>query len=365
MNNNLLFLCSSDDYHAVDWFRTVKKVAPKSKISIVVDNLDFNNPLNLINKNDSYYVLLNIEKFLFFKNSNFSDVYRNIIKLITIPVQVFKLKRLSKKVTNCLFHAHSMYYIFMCWLAGVKFVATPMGSDVLVRPNHSFLYKFFTIKSLKAAYIITVDSEKMFNKIFKLTKKKSRIIQNGIDTNEILNYKNLSQKRNEITSIRALYPNYQILKILNSRNRMKNNKLKINLIYPFFENSYYDSIKTKLIIGDKDMGRLNKKEMFQLLWKSKIVVSIPISDSSPRSVYEAIFCGCVIITNYSKWIDLLPICMFERIVIVDLNDLEWFAKSVSKANSIVKNNFVPSKEAFELFDQYESMKIMCRDIYKI
>jgi hypothetical protein len=365
MEKNLLFLCSSDDYHAIDWFRTVKKVAPKSKISIVVDNLDFNNPLNLINKNDSYYVLLNIERFLIFKNSNFSDFFRNLIKLIAIPVQVFRLKRLSKKVSNCLFHAHSMYYIFMCWLAGVKFVATPMGSDVLVRPNDSFLYKFFTIKSLRSAYIITVDSEKMFNKIFELTKKKSRIIQNGIDTREVLNFKNLKLKRNEITSIRALYPNYQISKILNSRNSMKTNKIKINLIYPFFEKSYYNNIKKKLIIGDKDLGRLNKKKMFQILWKSKIVFSIPLSDSSPRSVYEAIFCGCIIITNYSKWIDLLPNCMFERIVIADLNDPEWFTNSVSKANSIVKNNFIPSNEAFELFDQYESMKIMCRDIYKI
>ena len=53
---------------------------------------------------------------------------KNISKATPVMKQYWEAK---KKYPNSIFHAHSMYYIFLCWAARIKAIATPMGSDVL------------------------------------------------------------------------------------------------------------------------------------------------------------------------------------------------------------------------------------------
>ena len=74
--------------------------------------------------------------------------------------------------------------------------------------------------------------------------------------------------------------------------------------------------------------------MYELLRNSIMVVSIPSSDSSPRSVYEAIFCGCVVCITYHPYYDVLPQCMKDRIIVVDLNNKSWFKNAFQKAKKI-------------------------------
>lgn len=359
---SVIFVCGGNDYHAIDWFHVVKDLCPKNEI-IVASDINKNQSI-IIKDDDKVVHLFDISRFLLKKQSTTADIWRNLVKLLSTPVQLANLRKLSYKYPDSVFHAHSMYYIFMCWLAGIKFVATPMGSDVLVRPDKSRIYKFFTRKSLKAASLITVDSIKMQDKVMELSGKQSSLIQNGIDVASIRSFLSDESVRKSIVSIRGFYLNYRIEEIIRSRNNMINPPA-ITFIYPFYESNYHQGIKRKLSNFDIDMGRLSKEDLYSLLSETLLVLSIPESDSSPRSVYEAIFCGCAVAVTYSPWIDLLPACMAARITVVDLENPSWFQEAMIIANKIASQSYIPSREALELYDQVEAMKIVCKEVYNI
>jgi hypothetical protein len=367
-SNKIILLCDTRDFHSMDWFKIVDSITLNDSIYVASDfypegdnsNID---DFNLVNES-KLFKLFNITKFLIRDKSLFSDFWRNVLKLLVTPIQVYKLRKLDKKYPDSIFHAHSMYYIFLSWLSKVKYIATPMGSDVLVRPEESFIYKYLTIKSLKAAYIITVDSINLKSKIFQLTNRSSEIIQNGIDTSEILNFAKQGITKQGIVSIRGMYANYQIENIIISRDLI-HPKPQIKFVYPFFEVNYLNRVLLLSDSSDLDIGRLNKADLYQLLSNTLLVVSIPISDSSPRSVYEAIFCGCCVAVTWSPWVSSLPECMSNRVIIDDIQNPNWLKEAIGKANIISSVNFVPSKEAIQTFDQYQSMKIVCENIYKV
>lgn len=356
----IIFICDTRDFHSMDWFKVVSSISPKNSIYLVSDiyekNLDSNKDYNFIK-------LFNINSVISNKNSRISDLWRNILKLLITPYQVFLLRNLKKKYPNAFFHAHSMYYIFLCWLANLKFIATPMGSDVLVRPDESFIYKFFTIKSLKAAYLITVDSINLKNKIRSLSKQNCLLIQNGIDSKEIEQFVKPTIKREGVVSIRGFHPNYQIEKVISSRDLI-NPKPAIKFVYPFYDEKYRNQLLQSFQSFDLNIGRLNKPDLYKLLSSTLLVVSVPISDSSPRSVYEAIFCGCCVAVTKSPWVDTLPKCMADRVVVIHEDNPYWLKDAINVAREITSHDFIPSDEALINFDQFHSMKYVCKNIYK-
>jgi hypothetical protein len=361
----IIFVCDSRDYHAMDWFHVVKDICVDCEVKVATDaTSDKNDADTLIKVGDEIIQLFNISGLLFKHQSRFADIWRNVVKLLTTPLQVSGLRRLSRTNEGAIFHAHSMYYIFLCWLAKVKFIATPMGSDVLVRPDESAIYKYLTKKSLAAAEQITGDSVKMQEKVFELSNRLSLVIQNGIDVKGINSYVKEGAERNEIVSIRGFYPNYQIERIISSRKHISDT-VNLTFIYPFYETGYRENILQGFQAGDKDLGRLSKAKLYGMLSSTYLVISIPESDSSPRSVYEAIFCGCCIAVTYSPWIDSLPKCMHSRLLVVDLDDQNWLGVAIEKARKVAGIKYIPSQEALDLYDEVASMKIVCREVYKV
>lgn len=348
----------------MDWFHVVKDICIDKQITVATDIVDRSGGESLIRSNDSVTLLYDINPLLFKGRTRMGDIWRNGIKVLTTPFQISGLRKLAKENPGVIFHAHSMYYIFLCWLARIKFVATPMGSDVLVRPDESRIYKYLAKKSLKAASVITVDSVKLYDKVMEISGSESKIIQNGIDVAEISSFEDRAEERNKVVSIRGFYPNYQIEKLLSSRNNSANTQ-GITFIYPFYEENYRVKLRADFIDGDIDLGRLTKEDLYRLLWESYMVVSIPESDSSPRSVYEAIFCGCAVAVTYSPWINSLPSCMAARITVVDLENPEWFQEGILIGKEIASRRYIASREALELYDQVEAMKVVCREVYNI
>jgi hypothetical protein len=140
-------------------------------------------------------------------------------------------------------------------------------------------------------------------------------------------------------------------------------ELCLDFIYPYYENSYLQELRSLLQPKDNDLGRLNKNQMYQLFSESYLVVSIPKSDSSPRTVYEAIFCGACVAVAYNSWINSLPECMKQRLIVIDILDSNWLIKAWTFAIERCKIPYYPSKEAIEVFDQNESMKNMNYKFY--
>jgi hypothetical protein len=263
-----------------------------------------------------------------------------------------------------------MYYLFLAWAAKIPYIGTPQGSDILIKPYKSYLYRHFTIKSLRGAKAITVDSLKMKTKIKELANIEAFIIQNGIDLRSIKAFnqdsQNIKNRRDRIMSIRGLTRLYRIKELLLARNSSEmNNSTPITFIYPFSENQYLKEINPLFARNDIDLHRVDRMEMYKLLTSAKLVISIPSSDSSPRSVYESIFCGAAVAITYHPYYDTLPECMKSRIILINLNQTNWFDHAVSKANEIVKSAFIPTEDALNLFDQEKSFKLVEKLLFEL
>lgn len=360
---DIVIVGGARDYHVMDWYWTIRSLAVDRKVILLTDLIGGEGFKVITKDDDIVEKLFIIDKFLFTKQNRFGDIWRNIFKLMVLPLQVVLLKKYAKENQNSIFHAQPMYYMFLCWLANVEFIGTPQGSEILVRPKRSKLYSLFARKTLQSAKYVTVDSQSMKDEIYKLSKKEAIIIQNGIDINEISNFKKFQESKTNICSIRGLTSLYRIDEIVVARNK-SNVKSDITFIYPFLDENYKKEIMPNLQNDDKDLGRLGKQEMYELLASSLLVISIPKSDSSPRSIYEAIFLGACVAVTYNTYIDVLPQCMKERLYIVDFEDDAWFDKAIAYATEISKKPYMPSEEALEMFDQERTMKKAIELLYQ-
>ena len=361
MNKKLVFLCGARDFHAMDWYKSAKEILPNKEILIVTDLIAGEGYKKVITEEDKVYKLFILDNFLFKRQSSIGNKWRNLLKLIILPIQILLLKRFAKINSNCVYHAHSMYYLVLARAAGVEYVGTPQGSDILVKPLRSKFYKLFAKYGLNKAKSITVDSLNMQKGVRDLVEKDALVIQNGIDIRAIEEYlssfRNLNntQERKGILSIRGFTSLYRIKYILDSRNKLNVNE-NITFLYPF-QDALYKSECIELIKNDDlDLGRVDRNKMYQLMASSKLVLSIPISDSSPRSVYESIFCGAAVAITYNSYYDILPECMKNRIIIVDIKDDKWLENATQQAEIINKTEYIPSIEALNMFDQRESSK---------
>lgn len=362
-NDPLVFLCGARDFHAMDWYKRAKELLPDRDIYILTDLIAGEGFKKLVNEKDIVFKLIIIDKFLLKKQSSFGNSWRNLVKLIVYPFQVALIKRFSKLHPGAIYYAHSMYYLFLAWAAGISCVGRPQGSDILLKPYNSKLFRYFAIKSLKSAKAVIVDSQKMKKHVFELTGLNVNVIQNGIDLvsiNDCLEQSHSkSVTRENLLSTRGFTSLYRIKDILVARNSSTNfSEVPITIIYPFYEHKYMKEAFSLFKPFDTDIGRVDKNKMYQLLASAKLVVSIPQSDSSPRSVYEAVFCGCAVAITYNSYYDALPQCMKTRIILVNLNDKEWFDKAVEKSNDIISVRYCPSDEALIMFDQRRSFKEM-------
>ncbi len=361
--HDLMFVGNARCFHTMDWYRNAKRLYHPRPVLFATDLIDGEDYIKLATAEDDIVHLHNIDRFLPKKQSTFGNIWRNVVKTILVPFQVRRLKRIAKHSATQICHAHSTYYMVLCWLAGLPFIGTPQGSEVLVRPQRSILYKYFSVKCLLAAKHITVDSVSMQDGIMQLCGRRATIVQNGIDINAVLQYAGNQSTRTHVVSIRGLTPLYRIDEIVEARASSRT-KPSLVFTYPFWEDGFKAEVLKRLEPDDQDQGRvMPKTRLYEILSSSLLAISIPVSDSSPRSVYEAIFCGCCVAVTYSSWIDALPDCMRARLFIVDLEDPLWLDKAMAFAELLTQEPYRPSTTALNLFDQTASLKTVANLFY--
>lgn len=355
----IIFLGNGRCYHTFDWYRNAQELLAPQPVPFVTDLVDSEGHLPLLRSEDPRINLINIDWLMFSKQSTGGNIWRNLIKTLMIPMQVSMLRRIARQQCRygpVKFHAHSMYYLILCWLAGVNYVGTPQGSEILVRPYRSRIYRAMAKRALVAADHVTVDSINMQRGVRELSGREAILVQNGIDVSVISKMARRASERTTILSNRGFYSLYRIDQIIAGRNRT-NRDLALAFCYPSWEDNYKAQCLGQCLSIDRDLGRLpTRKQMYELLFGTLLVISIPESDSSPRSIYEAIFCGCCVATIYNPWIELITDCMKARLHLVDLEDENWFVKAVSRAREITCTPYVPSEAAAELFDQKQSLR---------
>lgn len=364
MANEIIFIADGRDFHAVDWYRNIKRVCPGREIYYATDLLEAEGQPRILNETDKVLKLAIVDKYLLKRQSSFGNKWRNALKVLFFPIQVLRLKKIAKEFPNAIFHAHTMYYLFISWLAGIKYIGSPQGAEILIRPYRSKLYRFFAVKSLSASEHLIVDSQNLRNGIESLCGKKADVIQYGIDVDQIQKSIADISTRDIVVSIRALYPLYRIHEIIEARNSSMPN-LGLSFFYPFWEAGYKSKILEMSHNNDVHLGRMpTKVEVYRTLANSIMAISIPESDSSPRSVYESIFCGCCVVVADNPWINSLPKCMKSRVYIADLKEKQWFSKAYQFATNLVNDQFIPTEDALNMFDQIRSMTLVAKKYYR-
>lgn len=363
-SQKLIFLGDARSYHVTDWYHQVKLLAPHLNVELfsdLFDNKEYSDyrESNKKSKNDP---LITIDKILFTSNYRITARFRNISKLLLAPLQAFRLSRYARRQeADLLFHAHSFYYILICYLARIKFVATPMGSDYLVRPNESYFYRILAKNSIKRAAAVTCDSIEL-QRVLNSWGVRSQIIQNGINFS-LFQVGRISEKKG-IMSVRGFQELYNIKEIMQSRNlSTATSDIGIEFVFPFGDEKYISDCTSLLNDNDLVTGPVDRKTLYEKLRLCKIVVSVPTSDASPRSVYEAIISGCIVITTKLPWIEMLTQSMRSRLVLVDLEREDWFENALKEAELISEILFTPSELEKQEFDTEAQMKLLIQNVY--
>ena len=359
--STVYFLGSARCFHTVDWYESAQKIFGK-EVPFVTDLIDGEGFPCLIDDPKVLQRLIVIDDFLPGSYGAIGHKIRNFLKFILAPIQVYRLRRFIGVSPEKLTFAHSTYYAFLGGLAGIRYVSTPQGSEVLLRIERSWLYRVMARIAHTRAILVTVDSMAMKLKLKELLDVDAEIVQNGVPVSKLLLPRKDSQKKEllsldqkGILSIRGVAKNYQIQQLIQARDS-SGSKPNITLCCPFFHEEYKSKVLNSIDYNnDRFLGRLDREQFHETLRRFSIAISIPLSDSSPRSVYEAIFSGCIVIIRDCLYIHSLPICMRSRLVITDCNG-SWLDSCYQEALLRFKEPYLPSDEAMCLFDQSLSVQ---------
>lgn len=346
---NILFIGSSADWHVDLW---VKYFANKHMVFLFSDKEDY--------LHDQPYIGVKVIKspglLGWILNSLRIKSHRlyQLNKLISAQFFAWKIKSIIRKHRIDIVHAHSLYYGFVASMIriNVPVVFTPMGSDVILQAQSNLIYRYMAYKSFARADIVTGDSLLLQRKGYEVgaNRENNYIIQNGVDTdifypksNNLKNKYRVKSNETLIFSPRGFTPLYNIDIIVDTMYLLVKHGYKIKCMFSYaFGAAYLSEIKRKIANYGLDdcviwLGFLSYTEMAEHYNASDIVVSVPSSDSSPKSVYEGMFC--------------------QKPVII--SDLSWSYELLNKTDCVLR---VPVRDAKELF--YATAKLIDDSDYR-
>jgi len=248
------------------------------------------------------------------KSQEISFVY-NVMRM---PLIMKELKKLIRKLSPDVIHAHQ---ITPSGLWGAlsnfhPFIITPIGSDVLVHARENSFYKLITHHVLRKADLITSDSFALRDAIFQFggSPEKTHIIQNGVDFsffNPNVDGRRLREKLGlgdspVILSTRGIAPLYNIDSIVEAIPIVLRSIPRAQFLFTYVMEDSIHSIKelvSKLGIENsiKFIGPVDYEEMPDYHSIADVSVSVPSSDSSPCSVYEAMACNTPVVVSDLPW----------------------------------------------------------------
>ncbi len=248
-----------------------------------------------------------------------STFFRHLNKFLSTYIYVNLANKIIKTENIDIVHAHSLYYGYVASKVKnkkIKIIFSPLGSDVMVDAFHKSFYKKMVNKVFSRVNIITSDSNAKLNACRKLGSKhiESHIIQYGVDK-KFFKFKpkklikSYSNFKNDliIFSPRGLSAEYNIDCILKSLSLLKADGISFKCIFAFNYGDHilnkYKLISKKLNISENLiwLGYIEYENMPDLYNISDVVISFPIIDSSPKCVYEALFCKTNVIVSNLEW----------------------------------------------------------------
>lgn len=231
-----------------------------------------------------------------------------------------RLKRRLREIQPDIIHAHQVYpFGFWGALSGFHpFVVTPIGSDVLILANQYRTYGALTRLVLRNADMVTGDSVLVGENCRKFGwRQEFHMIHNGVDMSRFvpqkLENRQLIRKRHGLAEDqplvfygRAFTPLYNVDQIIRA----------IPLVLAripdcsFIMASHFGDMDAvyRHMIAELELedhvhftGLIDHKEMPMYYQAADLVLSVPRSDNSPSSVYEAMATGVPTVISRLPW----------------------------------------------------------------
>jgi len=370
---NILFIGSSADWHVDLW---VQYFAERHSVFLFSDDEDYLSDQPFKNvaviKSAGYLGL-----FLNLIRSG-SHLLFQINKLISVRHFARHVDRVVKDKKIDIIHSHSLYYGYLGSFvkSDIPIVFTPMGSDVILHSQENKFYQHMAKAAFNKASIITGDSLLLQRKGYLVgaSKKRNYIIQNGVDSNIFYPKSNQLKKKYTVPddttlifSPRAITPIYNIDVIIYSLGELKSTGYNFKCMFSF---AFGDEYSKQLCIQSQKsglenniiwLGSLTYQEMAEHYNAADIVLSVPSSDSSPKSVYEAMFCGKPVIVTDLEWTNEL-LSEHNCLLKVPVRDSKRLTESIV---SIIKNSVIRDKlsenalhHSSRFFDYKKNMRSM-------
>lgn len=370
---NILFIGSSADWHVDLW---VKYFAEKHSVFLFSDDEEYlkDQPFKNVSvlKSPGY-----LGAFLNRIRSS-SHLLFQLNKMISVRRFANHVDRVIKENKIEIIHSHSLYYGYLSSFvkSPVPIIFTPMGSDVIIHSQENRIYRHMAKSAFKKAQIVTGDSLLLQRKGYMVgaSKKRNYIIQNGVDSSIFFPKPNQLKKKYDVPndgilifSPRAITPIYNIDIIIDSIAELKDACYEVRGMFSFaFGDEYSERLRSqskKLGLENNIiwLGSLTYKEMSEYYNGADLVVSVPSSDSSPKSVYEAMFCGKPVIVSDLEWTNELVSecdCLFK----VPVRNSKQLTDSMIKIieNGEVRKNLAKNalQHSSKYFDYEKNMRSM-------
>jgi glycosyltransferase involved in cell wall biosynthesis len=370
---NILFIGSSADWHVDLW---VQYFAERHSVFLFSDDEEYlkDQPFKnvAVVKSGGYLggVLNRI--------GSSSHFLFQINKVISVRRFAKHVDRVIKENNIEIIHSHSLYYGYLSSFVKTQIprVFTPMGSDVIIHSQENRIYRHMAKSAFSKVQMITGDSLLLQSKGYLVgaSKKKNYIVQNGVDSSIFFPKSNQLKKKYAVPddgvlifSPRAITPIYNIDIIIDSIAELKNAGYEVKCMFSF---AFGDEYSQRLLAQSKKLGLENNiiwlgsltyKEMAEYYNGADLVVSVPSSDSSPKSVYEAMFCGKPVIVSDLEWTnELVNEC--DCLLKVPVRDSKQLANSVITVieKGEVRKNLAKNalQHSSKYFDYEKNMKLM-------
>ena len=239
--------------------------------------------------------------------------------LLKLPLIIWELRRILKKISHDIVHAHQVYAEGM-WAALADFhpfIVTPIGSDLLIHTHESFVLRIISNYVLRKADLITCDSVVLQDEIFRFggTPDKTHLIFNGIDFSMFHSLVDSSVIRNKykignsplVLSVRNLDAVYNIDSVIKSIPAVLKFIPDAKFIFCYIETSV-DQLNPHKLVNELGLegsvilaGTIPREDMPCYYAAADVCISVPSSDSSPNSVYESMACGTPVIVSDVPW----------------------------------------------------------------
>lgn len=270
-----------------------------------------------------------------------------------------KIKRLLKVIKPDIFHAlYATSYGMTGALCGFQpFIITALGTDVLISPKESLMYRILLRYAFSKARWITAMSDFMKKEIVELnvSENKISVVPFGIDP-LVFNDNNRSLPPNKfvVTSTRNFERIYNIEHLIEAIAKIRNEipNLHLNLIgIGSLKKKFEDQIlKLQLVSQVSFLGKLSQPEIAKTFDETHVFVSVSLSDGNNISLNEAmassVLCIATNIPANTQWIK-----DGENGFLVEINDVNSLAQKIIDAYRMynqLQSKFVPLNKSIIL-----------------